>query len=110
MRYSGDWMVLADDRILEYIREEGSGRPKAMADSGYVRFSRPYITQRCKTLVEHGLLRHLGNGVYVIADRGERYLDGEIDTSEDAPDEIQSPIGDDDSSAGESPDEPEESV
>ena len=100
MRYSGDWMVLADDRILEYIREEGSGRPKAMADSGYVRFSRPYVTQRCKTLVEHGLLQHLGNGVYVITDRGERYLDGEIDTSADAPDEVESPFEEERSTDG----------
>jgi predicted transcriptional regulator len=92
MRYSGDWMVLADDRILEFIREEGSGRPKAMSDSGYVRYSRQYISTRCKKLVEHGLLQHLGNGVYVITDRGERYLDGEIDTSEDASDEIDSPF------------------
>lgn len=106
MRYSGDWMVLADDRILEFIREEGSGRPKAMADSGYVRFSRPYVTQRCKALVEHGLLQHLGNGVYVITERGERYLDGEIDTSEDAPDEVESPLDGDDASTG----EPEESA
>ncbi|QCC47446.1 helix-turn-helix domain-containing protein [Halobellus limi] len=88
MRYSGDWMVLADDRILEYIRENGSGRPTAMAESGYVRYSRQYIHTRCKNLVEHGLLKHLGNGVYVITERGERYLDGEIDTSEDAPDEV----------------------
>lgn len=87
MRYSGDWMVLADDRILEYIREEGSGRPKAMADSGYVRYSRQYISRRCKKLVKHELLDHLGNGVYVITERGEKYLDGEIDTGEDRPDE-----------------------
>ena len=92
MRYSGDWMVLADDRILEYIREEGSGRPKAMEDSGYVRYSRAYISQRCKKLVEHGLLNHLGTGVYVLTERGERYLDGEIDTNEDAPDEVDSPF------------------
>lgn len=85
-------MVLADDRILEYIREEDSGSPKAMADSGYVRYSRQYVHQRCKKLTEHGLLDHLGNGVYVITDRGERYLDGEIDTSEDAPDAIDSPF------------------
>jgi predicted transcriptional regulator len=88
MRYSGDWMVLADDRILEYIRENGSGRPKAMVDSGYVRYTRSYVTQRCKKLVSHGLLNDLGNGVYTITERGERYLDGEIDTSEDAPDEV----------------------
>jgi len=79
MRYSGDWMVLADDRILEYIRENGSGRPKAMVDSGYVRYTRSYASQRCKKLVKHGLLNDLGNGVYTITERGERYLDGEID-------------------------------
>jgi len=94
MRYSGDWMVLADDRILEYIQQEGSGRPKEMKDSGYVRYSRAYISQRCKKLVEHGLLEDLGNGVYVITERGEKYLDGEIDTSEDAPDEVESPFED----------------
>jgi len=81
MRYSGDWMVLADDRILEYIRKHGSGAPKEMEDSGYVRFSRQYISRRAKILVEHGLLDHLGNGVYVITERGEQYLDGEIDTA-----------------------------
>jgi predicted transcriptional regulator len=102
MRYSGDWMVLADDRILEYIREEGSGAPTEMKDSGYVRYSRQYISQRCKKLVEHRLLDHLGNGVYVITDRGERYLDGEIDTSEDAPDDVESPFENGEPSAGES--------
>ncbi|RYJ11669.1 MarR family transcriptional regulator [Haloarcula hispanica] len=101
MRYSGDWMVLADDRILEYVRHEGSGRPKAMADSGYVRYSRQYVHKRAKKLVEHGLLEHLGNGVYVITERGERYLDGEIDTSKDAPDEVDSMFDDSSSSADE---------
>lgn len=81
-------MVLADDRILEYIRENGSGRPKEMVDSGYVRYTRSYISKRSQKLVSHGLLEDLGNGVYTITERGERYLDGEIDTSEDAPDEI----------------------
>lgn len=81
-------MVLADDRILEYIREKGSGRPKAMKDSGYVRYTRGYISQRCKKLVKHGLLNDLGNGVYTITDRGEGYLDGEINTNTDEPDEV----------------------
>lgn len=82
MRYSAQWMTLADDRILEYIRENGSGRAKAMADSGYVRYSRPHLTKRCKKLVDYGLLQHLGNGVYVITEKGEKYLDGELDTAE----------------------------
>jgi hypothetical protein len=29
---------------------------------------------------------HGGNGIYVITERGEHYLDGELNTSEDAPD------------------------
>jgi len=87
-------MVLADDRILEFIRQKGVGRPQEMAESGYVRYSRSYVHTRCKKLVEHGLLDHLGNGVYVITERGEKYLDGEIDTSEDAPDEAESPFED----------------
>jgi predicted transcriptional regulator len=72
-------MVLADERILEYLRANESGSPKKMADSGVVRFSREYINQRCKQLVEEGFLRHLGNGVYVISEQGEKYLDGDID-------------------------------
>lgn len=75
-------MTLADDRILEYIRENESGAPKEMEDSGYVRFSRQYISQRCKVMVGYGLLQHLGNGVYVITDEGEQYLDGELDTAD----------------------------
>lgn len=46
--------------------------------------------QRCVLLIQ------------VITERGERYLDGEIDTSEDAPDEIDSPFENGEPSAGES--------
>lgn len=94
-------MVLADDRILEYIRENESGGATEMAKNG-VRYSQGHISKRCKKLEEHGLLRNLGNGVYIITERGERYLDGEIDTSEDAPDEVES-LADDENgpSAGE---------
>lgn len=92
MRYSGDWMVLADDRILEYIREKEAAGSTEMAESDYVRYSQSYISRRSKKLVEYGLLREVGSGVYMITERGERYLDGEIDTSEDAPDEIDSPF------------------
>lgn len=79
MRWSGEWMILADERILEYIRENESGAPTEMAESGHVRYSRQYIPQRSKKLVDHDLLQHLGNGVYVITDEGEAYLDAEYD-------------------------------
>jgi len=79
MRHSGDWMTLVDDRVLEYIQEQGSGSPTKMANEE-INYSRQYVHQRCKKLVEEGLLNHLGNGIYTITDDGEAYLDGRLDT------------------------------
>lgn len=86
MRLSADWMTLCDDRILEYLSEHETGTPKQMAESGLVRYSRSYVTQRCRKLVDFGLLRPLGNGVYVITDAGEEYLEGELDAEDLEPD------------------------
>ncbi len=80
-------MTIVDDRVLEYIHENEHGSPTEMKNEGPIRYSRQYIAERCKELAEHGLLQHVGNGVYVITDRGEAYLNEELDTHEDAPDE-----------------------
>jgi predicted transcriptional regulator len=72
-------MVLADERILEYISEEGSGAPTEMSESGLVRYTPQHISQRCSKLADHGLLQPLGNGVYIITDEGEAYLEEEYD-------------------------------
>lgn len=80
-------MTIVDDRILEYIDENEHGSPSEMKDDGPIRYSRQHIARRCRKLADHGLLKPVGNGVYVITDRGEAYLDGELDTHEDAPEE-----------------------
>lgn len=80
MRHSGDWMSLADDRILEFISEHGSGSPEKMRKEGPIHYSRPHIHNRCKKLTEKGLLNELGNGVYTITEDGEAYLEGRLDT------------------------------
>ena len=72
-------MVLCDERVLEYLSEHESGTPSEMANSGFVRWTRSYISQRAQKLVNHGLLKHLGNGVYIITDVGEAYLNEEYD-------------------------------
>jgi len=87
MRLMGDWMVGADDRILEFLREEGPSTPTKMYEDGRVRFSRPYINVRCQELAKYGLVNNLGNGVYVITEEGEQYLDEELDTATIEPDE-----------------------
>ena len=73
-------MALVDDRVLEYLREHGSGSPTEMKREGPIHYSRQYIDRRCKTLEEEGLVNHLGNGIYVITEDGEAYLDGILDT------------------------------
>ena len=82
MRLSADWMTGADDRILEFLDEEGPTTPKQMADDGRVRFSRTYVNTRCKKLSSFGLLQELGNGVYAITEEGQQYLAGELDVQE----------------------------
>jgi len=82
MRLAAQWMKGADDRILEFIYQEGPSTPTQMHEDGRVRFSRTYINTRCKILAEHGLLLNLGNGVYQITEVGEAYLDGELDTAD----------------------------
>ncbi|WP_256288329.1 winged helix-turn-helix domain-containing protein [Halobellus inordinatus] len=75
-------MTLWDDRILEIINDEGSGTATELADHRYIRVSRSQISRRLKKLAEHGLLQPLGNGVYVITDTGEDYLEGELDAGQ----------------------------
>jgi predicted transcriptional regulator len=82
MRYSADWMTIADERILEYLSTTETSAPKKMADSGDVRFSRQYIGERCRKLADYKMVQHLGNGVYRITETGERYLEGELDAME----------------------------
>lgn len=82
MRYSGRWMSLVDDRVLEYLRDHGSGSPKKMQEEGRIRYTPEYVAERCRLLAEYGLVRHLGNGVYQLTEDGEAYLDGELDTGE----------------------------
>jgi len=75
-------MTLVDDRVLEYLSEHESGTPVKMMREGPINYSRQHIDRRCKKLTEKGLLKHFGNGVYVITDDGEAYLDGHLDTQE----------------------------
>jgi predicted transcriptional regulator len=81
-------MTIWDDRILEIARKEDSVTPKKLSETDYFAVSKTQISRRLRKLTEHSLMQHLGNGVYVITERGKRYLDGEISTYKDEPDKI----------------------
>jgi repressor of nif and glnA expression len=73
-------MVLADDRILEYLQESDHAvSATQMHDDGGFHRSRPTISQRLNKLADHGLVQKIGNGMYVITDKGEAYLNQEYD-------------------------------
>jgi len=79
MRQSGSWMTIWDDRILEIIREEGNGAASELADREEIHIARSTITRRLQKLADNNLLQPLPNGVYMLTDEGEAYLDGEYD-------------------------------
>lgn len=83
MRKSGSWQSIWDDRILEWIRDnDGSGTPKELKESGLIHVSQPHIGRRMKRLSEHGLLRHVGHGAYIITEAGVAYLEERYDAEE----------------------------
>ena len=87
MRLSAEWTTLADERILEYLQKSKSGTPTKMANHENIHFSRSYLSKRCKVLVNYGLIEDYGNAVFVLTDRGEAYLAGELNLNGLEPDE-----------------------
>lgn len=79
MRQPGTWMTIWDDRILEHVRADEGSSVGELEQKENVRVTNTHVSRRCAKLAEEGLLRALGNGVYVITDEGEAYLDGEYD-------------------------------
>lgn len=69
-----------DERILEYLRDESAGTPKAIAE----RLDRHnnYIGARCREMASRGLVDRVGRGVYIISDTGKSWLDEELDADE----------------------------
>jgi len=86
-------MVLLDDRILEHLTHVETSTPTKLSEEDNIVHSRQQVSNRLNKLADHGLVKDLGNGVYRITDRGIGYLEGEINTSEDMPDEVPSANG-----------------
>lgn len=72
-------MTIWDDRILEIIRDEESGTSTKLADKDVIRVSQSTVSRRLQKLADHDLLQPLPNGVYVMTEEGEAYLNGKYD-------------------------------
>jgi len=82
MRKSADWMTIWDDRILEVIREDGPKSATPLSEHKYIHIGKSGVSKRLNRMADHGLVTELGNGVYSITPRGERYLNGELNAGE----------------------------
>jgi len=54
----------SSETILEILRDKDSTTASELAEAEYIRVSRPQVSRRLKKLNNHGLVQHLGNGVY----------------------------------------------
>jgi len=79
LRKSGEWMTKYDDRILEYLRENETGRPVDIARDDYIYCSASYIGQRLKELKAHSLVSASEGPVYQLTTEGSAYLIGAYD-------------------------------
>jgi hypothetical protein len=72
-------MILLDERILEFLREEGPAEPSRIRDTIQMEESRNWISERCQVLADAGLACPVyGGWRYDITHLGVRYLDGAI--------------------------------
>jgi predicted transcriptional regulator len=71
-------MILLDDRILEFLSEEGPHSPSKIAQDDRIFYGSQHVGNRCRKLAKYGLVRNVGNGVYNITDVGGRYLAGDV--------------------------------
>lgn len=84
LRLSAKWMNLSDDRILEYLEQEGPNTPRRIADDGRILFSRQTINMRLLLLKKAEFVEGdvTGPGVYDITEQGQQYLAGDFDARE----------------------------
>ena len=80
-RHPGGWMQLpVDHRILEALAHSGMElTPSVIARN--ISYERGYVNTRLGELVEKEFVERVERGWYAITDRGEAYLNGEIDAS-----------------------------
>jgi hypothetical protein len=72
-------MEQVDERIMEFIREEGWASPSILASQRGFEASEGRIRERCKMLTYTGFLAPIAGELYDITTEGILYLDGKID-------------------------------
>lgn len=85
-RQRAEWMRPKDEHILEVMRDEGNMTPGALEELDVTVAN--YASNRLSKMANYGLVERVAHGLYRITDKGEAFLDeelqaGELDTVED---------------------------
>ncbi len=88
MRKHAKWLTQTDERILEFLLDEGNYPPTAIsrelsaqANSEAMKYHPNHVGRRCRELANYGLVVNVGSGTYSITDDGRAYLSGDLDAS-----------------------------
>jgi len=74
-------MTQADERVMEFLLEKDIvASPSVIAAN--IDYTGEYISRRCRTLTDAGLLQRVDASNYRLTDLGERFLKGEIESDE----------------------------
>jgi predicted transcriptional regulator len=69
-----------DEHILEIMRDEGNMTPRALEDLDVTVAN--YASNRLSEMAEYGLVERVAHGLYRLTDKGEAFLDEELDAAE----------------------------
>ncbi|RQG87043.1 MarR family transcriptional regulator [Natrarchaeobius halalkaliphilus] len=74
-------MTQADDRVLETLSDSGLIlSPRIL--SANTDYSRHYLSTRLGHLLDAGLVERVDEGLYKITDRGQAYLEGDLEAAD----------------------------
>ncbi|QLG48909.1 MarR family transcriptional regulator [Natrinema halophilum] len=75
------WMAPVDYEIMLFFDEHPiQVSPRVLAAN--VDYDRQYVSKRCRTLSDAGLLTAVETGLYQLTETGQEYLEGELVVSE----------------------------
>ncbi|AHF99626.1 hypothetical protein HALLA_13345 [Halostagnicola larsenii XH-48] len=80
------WMAPVDYEIMLFFDEHPIlVSPRVLGAN--IDYDRQYVSKRCRTLSDAGLLTAVDTGLYQLTDTGRTYLEGDLDVSELEPED-----------------------
>jgi repressor of nif and glnA expression len=80
-RDSAQWMKREDERILEYLDENGLCSARLISNEVFEKVSAGHVSERLGMLKYAGLVDRTGLTSYELTEAGQRYLSGDLDAA-----------------------------